>query len=146
MYHYTDSGLSNVHLRGGYTELETEHGQAVSIQNLEGLHRVIGLDIVHNTPALSGEEIRFLRKEMDLTQNSLADIIGVTEDSVRGWEKRNQISPPADKLIRGLYLQHVDGNGSLRGLIEEISLLDRNIAENRRMNFEENENVWQAIA
>ncbi|HEC12075.1 MAG TPA: hypothetical protein ENI80_02330 [Acidiferrobacteraceae bacterium] len=46
--------------------LETKEGDAVAIHNLEGLHRAIGLDLVHHMPALTGDAVRFLRKEMNV--------------------------------------------------------------------------------
>ncbi len=84
MYHYTESGLENVYLRDGYTALEIEDEEAVSIHDIDGLHKAIGQDIINKSPALTGDEIRFLRKEMNLTQNSFAAILSVSEDSVRG--------------------------------------------------------------
>lgn len=149
MYHYTESGLGNVYLRGGYNTLEIDGEEAVSIHDLAGLHKVIGQDIVRKSPMLTGDEIRFLRKEMDLTQSSFAAIISVSEDTIRGWEKgRTDVTGPADKLIRGIYVEHFDGNSGLRQIIEDISRLNREIAEDeRRMNFEENaDGFWQVAA
>lgn len=149
MYHYTESGLKNVYLRGGYTVLEMDEEEAVSIHDVDGLHKVIGQDIINKSPALTGNEIRFLRKEMNLTQSSFAAILSVSEDSVRGWENdRTDIPGPADKLIRIFYSKHADGSDSLRQAIEDISRIDREEAaneRNRRMNFEEGaEGLWRA--
>jgi DNA-binding transcriptional regulator YiaG len=146
MYHYTDCGLPNIFLKGGVTVRDTEYGEAVSIHNLKGLHKAIGLDMVHKTSPLTGAEVRFLRKEMDLTQNSLGDVIKASEASVRGWEAgRNNITPPADALLRLIYLGKVNGDTNVCGLLEEIGRLDREIAENDR-NFEENNGDWQIAA
>lgn len=149
MYHYTESGLDNVYLRDGYNTIEIDGEIAVSIHDLAGLHRVIGQDIIHKSPALTGDEIRFLRKEMNLTQSSFAAILSVSEDTVRGWEnERTDIPGPADKLVRGIYLEHVDGASGLRQIIEDIARLNREIAEDeRQMNFEENaDGLWQVAA
>jgi len=145
MYHYTDSGLQNVWLDGGYTIHNTEFGEGVSINDLNGLHKIIGLDIAHKTPSLDGEEVRFLRKEMDLTQNSLAALLCVTEDSIRNYENRTQIPAPTEMLLRKLYIEHVQGDGTLRDLVVEISHLNREIAEHKReFLFAEDANIWQA--
>lgn len=157
MYHYTESGLKNIYLRTGYDKLEINGEKAVSIHDLDGLHNVISQDIIDSPSALTGDEIRFLRKEMDLTQNSFADILSVSEDTVRGWENgRTDIPGPADKLIRVFYSQHSDcsnnlryaGSNNLRYAVEQIARIDRDMAENaRQMNFEENEEGhWQAAA
>ncbi|HEX19948.1 MAG TPA: helix-turn-helix domain-containing protein [Acidiferrobacteraceae bacterium] len=144
MYHYTDCGLPNIYLRGGFDVLDTEEGDAVAIHNLAGLHKAIGLDLVHHMPALTGDAVRFLRKEMNLTQNTFANIIGVSEDSVRGWEngRGGGISSPADKLLRGLYLEHVNGDGGLREMTEEVARLVRELAEIERRDFEKCDDDW----
>ena len=148
MYHYTESGLPNVFLRGGYDVHDTEFGEATSIHNLEGLHKAIGLDIVQKAPVLTGDEVRFLRKEMDLTQTSLAGIIQVSEDSVRGWENgRSNIPPPAAALLRLIYIDKVNGEPDVCEILEDINRLDREMAEDQRqMNFEETDGGWQIAA
>ena len=149
MYHYTESGLNNVYLRSGYDTMEIDGEEAVSIHDLAGLHKVISQRIIRKSPSLSGEEIRFLRKEMNLTQASFAAILSVSEDTVRGWENgRTDITGPADKLVRGVYVEHFDGDGGLRQIIEDIARLNNEIAEGERdMSFDENaEGMWQEVA
>lgn len=51
-YHYVTSGLSNVWLKNGFSVKETEYGRSVSIHDIEGLHKAIGLYIVKNLPVL----------------------------------------------------------------------------------------------
>eukprot|EP01032_Pedospumella_encystans_P022930 gene22930-biopygen18703 len=41
MYHYTDGGLQNVRLVNGYRVQKTPYGQAVAIDDLEGLTQTI---------------------------------------------------------------------------------------------------------
>ncbi|VAW50960.1 hypothetical protein MNBD_GAMMA06-968 [hydrothermal vent metagenome] len=149
MYHYTESGLPNVYLRGGYIARVIDGEEAVSIHDLNGLHKAIGQDIISRSPALTGDEVRFLRKEMDLTQNSFANIIGVSEDTVRNWENgRNGVGRPEDILIRGFYHETVNDDSGLRKIIENIARLNREIAEDeRQMNFEETpDGLWQVAA
>lgn len=38
-----------------------------------------------------GEKIKELRKEMDCTQNALAQVLGVTQDSISLWETGKRI-------------------------------------------------------
>lgn len=146
MYHYTESGLDNVYLNGGYNELEIDGEIAVSIHDLAGLHKVIGQNVIRKSPMLTANEIRFLRKEMDLTQSSFAALISVSEATIRGWESgRTAVPGPEDKLIRGVYVEHFDGKNGLSQIIEDIARLNREIAEHeRRINFEENaDGIWQ---
>lgn len=43
MYRYAESGLPNVWLANGYSMHDSAHGRGVSIEDIEGLHRAIGL-------------------------------------------------------------------------------------------------------
>jgi DNA-binding transcriptional regulator YiaG len=126
-YHYTESGLDNVYLGNGYTIHETKYGKGVSIQDTEGLHRVIGRWLVELPKPLNGAELRFLRLEMDLSQKALAGIIGSTEQNVRRWEKdrKKPIQGMADRFVRGLYSEYVGGDGGLRRLVDRLAELDQ---------------------
>lgn len=147
MFHYTSCGLDNIWLRNGYKVKETKHGEAVAIHDVEGLHNAIGLRLVDNKPKLTGGEIRFLRAELDLPQKTLADLLGVGETSVRGWENdRTPISPAADRLLRMLYKEHVLGDGRVRELIERISTLHRDLRWERLEMEEVEEGGWRAAA
>jgi len=149
MYHYTESGLNNVYLRDGYNTIEIDGEAAVSIHDIVGLHKVISRRIIRKSPSLSGDEIRFLRKEMNLTQSLFASIISVSDDTVLGWENgRTSVSGPADKLIRGVYVDHIDGDGGLRQIIDGMARINNEIIEDMHdMNFEEGVNgVWEEAA
>jgi len=146
MYHYTSCGLRNIWLRNGYAVKETSYGQGVAIHNVDGLHKAIGLNLVLNKPQLSGAEIRFLRKELDMPQSQLAALLGISENSVRGWEKhRVKITKPAERLLRMLYQEYVTGNSSVRGLIERLGQFNRDIYSNG-MRLEETESGWATAA
>lgn len=122
MYKYTVCGLKNVFLANGYETHQTEYGEGVSIHNIEGLHRVIGLGIIKHCPSLSADEVRFLRKELDMTQRQLASMLGVGESTVRGWENnRTTITPSSDRLLRAIYLDYADGDTGLMALIDLIN-------------------------
>jgi len=141
MYHYTDSGLDNVRLDGGYTVHDTPHGEGVSIHDLEGLHKLIGQVIAQKTPALDGDDVRFLRKEMDLTQSALSALLRVSEDTIRNYENRTQIPESVELILRQLYLEHINGDGSLRDLVREISRLNR---EEHQRKFLYDHQSWEA--
>jgi putative transcriptional regulator len=151
MFHYTSCGLPNVWLRNGYREVETAYGKGVAIDNLEGLHNAIGLFLVEDKPRLTGAEVRFLRKELDLSQATLAKMLGVAENSIRHWESgRGRITKPAERVLRLLYREHACGNceeGSIRNLIERLGELNRDLYANRRkFELEEAANEWKTAA
>lgn len=146
LLHYTECGLSNIYLRNGYERRTTGYGEAISIHDLDGLHRAIGLSLVENEPQLDAEEIRFLRKELDLPQSHLARILGVSESSVRAWENdRAEISEPAERILRLIYREHVAGDGSVRDIIDHISKLNRDRHE-EKIEFEESAEGWRTAA
>jgi DNA-binding transcriptional regulator YiaG len=125
MYHCTGCGLRNVWLLNGYQVCKTPYGKAVSIDDLEGLHRAIALHLIEAKPQLSGAEFRFLRKEPDVSQARLAEIIGNTAQSVALSEKSGRVPKWADRLVRALYREHVSGNANLTALVERLNSLDR---------------------
>ena len=111
MHHYRLSGLDYVYLVNGFTRHETEYGPGIAFDDLDGLHRAIGEDIITHRAHLSGAEVRFLRKEMDLSQGGLAVGLGVDAQTVARWEKgQTDVPGPADRLIRVLYREHVGGS------------------------------------
>lgn len=149
MFAYTSCGLPGIFLRNGFVVTETPYGEAVAIHDVEGLHRAIGLNIICRKSILSPEEVRFFRKELDLSQGHLAKILGVGESSVRNWEatpeKRAKISGPADRVLRALYREAVHGDGQIREMLEHISELNRD-AYKDRIELEETESGWQEAA
>ena len=100
MYHYRESGLSNVYLVNGYREIETSYGRGVSIEDVEGLHMAIAHALIEEKPSLTGPEVRFIRKLLELTQTQLAQLLGVEDQSVRRWEKLPRVPKQADHGIR----------------------------------------------
>jgi putative transcriptional regulator len=100
MYHYLECGLNNVYIANGYREVETPYGAAVSIEDVYGLHKAIARGLVNTKPTLSGAEVRFIRKFLELTQARLADLLGVEEQSVRRWEGLEELPKQADRSVR----------------------------------------------
>lgn len=143
LYHYTESGLRNVYLRNGYTLHKTPYGPGVSFNGLEDLHRVLALTLVTKAGKLSGTEIRFLRKEMEMAQTALASLLGVSAQTLADWEKgKAKISRPADKLLRVAVRGHYSGNVTVRRMIDMLNSLDVDAHESR-MIFQEEGRGWK---
>ena len=125
MYHYIESGLKNIWLTNGFTVKKTPYGEAVSIQDVEGLHRLIG-SIIAKRPKLTGPELRFLRKELGLSQKGLADFVGTSEQTVSLWERRGAVPKAADRLIKLAYLETISkgGNVKIKEMIDRLNALD----------------------
>lgn len=145
MYHYTGSGLSNVWLVNGYAEHSTPYGQSVSIADIDGLHQVIGLEIISQPPGrMAGEEVRFLRKEMDLSQQALAELIGVKEITVRKWEQKDCPAGPAQTLLRAIFARHIHGDDRLSQIMDELRNQDQKPHAQAPLRFKDDpDRGWQ---
>lgn len=146
MYHYEECGLSNVWLQDGYSiENDEEYGELVSIHSVHQLHEAIGIYLITHKSLLNGEEIRFLRKEMNLSQKNLAGLLGVGETSIRAWEaERGKIGSPTDRLLRAFYKEHAQGDGELKDLIDRLNHQER-ILEPQKVSFSYGDNhSWHA--
>ena len=144
MLHYTSCGLRNVWLQNGYHERRTAYGRATAIEDVEGLHRAIGLALAREKPALSGAEFRFLRKELDLSQARLARYIGVSEQALSKWERQGRVPRYADRILRALFREYVEGNAHIQELVDRLAEMDR--GERARFTFGRTEQGWQEAA
>lgn len=143
--HYTASGLDDVYLVSGWKRVETPYGEGISIKDVDGLHQAIGLNLVRQRKALSGAEVRFLRKEMELTQDELGERVCKSGQQIARWEKAQaEISGSAELLLRVLYLQHLGQHPLLTEIVKQLRAIEDN-AERRQV-FQPTRDGWQPIA
>ena len=129
----------------GFTYKETRHGRAVSIQDMDGLHRAIGTHLAKEKRALTGAELRFFRIELGLSQTMLGMLLGKSGQSVARWEKgRSRIDATADRVVRLLYTQQTGANEDIRSALQELAALD-DFAE-EEVCFEDTDDGWQLRA
>lgn len=146
MYHYQESGLRNVWLRNGFKKTKTPYGDAVAIEDVAGLHKALALRLAMKASKLSGTEIRFLRKEMEMSQATLSHVLSVNVQTLAKWEKgQAKIAAPADKLLRLVVKGHYSGNLAVRKAIEALNNLDMEVHESKLV-FEEFDKKWRAYA
>ena len=145
MYHYTESGLGNVWLKNGFVMKSTPYGEGVSIQDVEGLHKLIGT-LIARRPKITGKELRFLRKEMEMSQSALGALLGTSEQNISLWERRGNIPKVSDRLVKIIYLEHVnpDGNIKIRELIDRLNKEDARKED--RLEFEKRNSSWREAA
>ena len=129
MYQYKESGLNNIYLANGFTERESSRGRTVHIEDVEGLHRAIGVWLARDKKTLDGREARFLRLEMGLSQVALAVLLGKNEQSVARWEKKDLsadegIPPESERLIRILYLESTGNNTPMKEFLRALADLE----------------------
>ena len=123
-YRYEACGLDYIFLLNGVTLQETPHGSMVTIKNVHGLHRAIGLHVVEKSTPLTGPEFRFLRKQIGLTRRTLATLMRTTVQTVATYESNKTKPGPADALMRMTYLLHVVPEATradvLRPIIDQL--------------------------
>jgi DNA-binding transcriptional regulator YiaG len=130
MHRYLGSGLPNVWLENGYHIKPTDdHGEVVAIEDVHGLHQAIGGLVAQKTSPLTGGEFRFLRKELRLSQDSLAQIIGKSSQAVALWEKNRRVPLIADRFMRSFYLEATTGSAGIMKQIETINRMDYRLHE-----------------
>lgn len=107
-YHFKAVGLPNIYLQNGVTiENDEGYGEIVTIENIDGLCRAIGMHIIEKPTPLGGAEFRYLRKQMELTQAELADLMRVEPQTVANYEKGRGIPGLSDEFMRITYWTHL---------------------------------------
>ncbi len=149
-YHYTECGLDNVYLVNGFKLVETPRGRGVQIENMPGLHRAIGRFLLEEKKQLTGRELRFLRHELNMTQETLSHLVGVNVQTVARWEKgQSDVPGPADRLMRVIYKEATGGNVKIIEPLRALSELDEIIhgsAEEPLWFKEDDTEGWQHAA
>lgn len=144
MYHYTESGLRNVWLANGYTERIIHGEKAVSITDADQLHDAIGRALTRK-PHLTGAELRFLRKELGLSQARIAQLVGTSEQTVSLWERKGKIPVASQRLVKFVYLARLDGNEAICDALDRIIELDSE-TEDDKLVFEDTQSGWKEAA
>ncbi len=84
-------------------------GQAINISLF-----FIAMHIVRSPGRLMPGFARYLRRLMQITQQELADRMGVARETVASWESSlKEISPQHDLILRVLILNHARGSEAL---------------------------------
>jgi DNA-binding transcriptional regulator YiaG len=107
-HHYKACGLDDVYLYNGFTVEETDYGRGVTVHNSEALHRAIATYLISDHKPLSAREFRFLRKQMEFTQEQVARRLQVDVQTIARYEKDRAAIPGAvDAVMRILYAVHL---------------------------------------
>ena len=148
LYHYTASGLDNVWLEGGVSLIDAPRGKAIRIEDVEGLHKAIGHWLVFERKNLTGKEFRFLRHEINLTQQNLAAILNTDVQNVGRWEREegDKIPGPAQNLVRLLYLEKINDNKEICEPLKRLAELDEQLDEEDEIKFEAGPEGWSLVA
>lgn len=100
-YRYTECGLDNVVIEGLEVLIDDAGEEVTCIPHVVSLHRVIAEAIITLPFGLAGQELRFLRTEMGLSQSELAEILKVSRLTVGRWERgETEIDGNAEFVVR----------------------------------------------
>lgn len=126
LFHYTQSGLDNVWLANGWRREETDYGSTFAIEHAEELHRAIAAAIVRNRDPLRGQEARFLRTILGLSQDQFAKLLGLDRATVIRWEKARSkpLARSYDIAARTSYEARGDGDSLVLKIIKEMQDAD----------------------
>ena len=143
-YHYTECGLNYIYLENGFRIHETPYGEGVSIDAADQLHEAIALTVISSPRALRGQEVRFLRSLLQVSQSGLGEILGVSRPTIARWESAPDdkiSSATADRMLRVIYALKAAGHEvalKILDLLTEIDELEHKIAL-----FQETNNGWR---
>jgi len=103
-YHYTESGLNNVYL-SNVCVYKCDCGEFfASIPAVIKLNENIGRSIIKKKSGLTGEEIKYLRKNIGLSAKEFAEYLGVNQSTLSRWENEKQtIDKSNDRVVRMIY-------------------------------------------
>lgn len=126
MYHYVGCGLDYVWLKDGFDYRDTTRGRLVRIHDRDGLHAAIARWVVSNPARIRGQEVRFLRSMLGLSQDGLGKLLNQTRVNIARWElARNKAIPAAtDKWLRIVYTKRSEGDQAVCKLVDLLIGLD----------------------
>ena len=145
MYHYAESGLSNVYLKNGFTVEIIDGEEFTSIDDMNGLHSTIAQVVVESRKPLTHEEFKFLRIELNVSQKMLATRFGVDEQTIARYEKgQTRIPRTTDAALRSLYMESLQKNSPVSYFLDLLADTEAEEAA-KEIRLEEVEDQW-AIA
>jgi DNA-binding transcriptional regulator YiaG len=121
---YTACGLDNIYLLNGFKQETIDGEEYITVEDLDGLWKAIGMHLVTKRKVLTAKEVKFLRDQMDLTQAELGARLRVSDQTIARWEKgeTKDVPGPADMMLRVLFLAspraQPEGMEMLRKIIE----------------------------
>ena len=118
--HYTACGLDNVWLENGYIVKQTKHGEAMAVSDVDGLRKLLAMQLVETPGRLTGKEFRFLRVQLGLSQEALGLLVDCSENAVSLWERKDQVPVACDQWLRMCVLAKYAGNTKVSDAIERI--------------------------
>jgi putative transcriptional regulator len=145
-YHYTESGLDWVYLVNGYEIHKTPHGEGVSIQDLGGLHAYLAEIIISSQARIRGQELKFLRSLLDLSQSGLGRVIGLSRPTIARLESKGTTPIPgaADRVLRLFYALKLSKHEVAEKICELLAEIDEH--EYQQEHLQQSGGEWRPAA
>jgi putative zinc finger/helix-turn-helix YgiT family protein len=117
-YPFKESGLPNVILKGIEMIQCDRCGNADPIiPRANEVMKQLVLAVVEKPYALTGQEIRFLRKYLGMNSSTFASHLGVDRSVLSRWENgHDRVGPQSDRLIRTV----ATSLGGLKNQVEQV--------------------------
>lgn len=132
VYRYTECGLDNVIIKGVAFVTDDQGEQVLHIPAINCLHKTIALGIVVSQRRMSGNELRFLRTELGLTQDELGQFVQRDVRTVARWEgDETPIQKAPEVCVRALAVRGLQLDITLRGIVEVMSKRRRGSADEK---------------
>jgi DNA-binding transcriptional regulator YiaG len=95
-------------------------GEWVIDINLVALQRFVFQGLIHKPHPLTGKELRFMRKFLEMSTTEFGEKLGVSHAAVVKWEKeQTQLSPAQEPYIRLFFCERFR-DGELLRIYKEI--------------------------
>ena len=101
-YPFQESGLTNVVLKGiEVTRCAKCDNVEATIPRLQKILEALAIALVKQPYPLKGEEVRYLRKHLGMSQAKFAQLLNIDKTNISKWENGEiNIGPQSDRLIR----------------------------------------------
>lgn len=146
LFHYVQSGLDDVWLTSGVEVVDSEYGKGFRIRQADELHDAIARSIINGTRRLRGQEARFLRVLLNLSQDGMARMLGVDRATVIRWERARErpLTVMQDIAVRTTYAARSKGDDFVLTVIREMQDADEKAhGDAYRQVFEASSQGWR---
>ena len=101
-FHFISSGLDNAYIKDARL-IKCGCGVGLKIKSMVSVLDELGNAVINKPGPLSGQEIRYLRKNLSLSAREFARLLEVDHTTLSKWENGRAPGRPNDLLIRLAY-------------------------------------------
>jgi DNA-binding transcriptional regulator YiaG len=149
MVKYEGLGLDNIWLENGYHWVETGHGRALVVNNVEALERTMARHVTEQSARLTGQARRFLREMLNMPQDAFGRTFGRDYQTVARWEAALHTPVPkgAGAMMRQLYLEREGARPLFTHIVDKLEAAATNAAKEPAVFFHDKaDGTWRAGA